>query len=73
MPILVHFTNCPSMSEKLPLVPWSTPTSYSSESVKWLLRNALLVARIHTWKTRQTTFPSSAAPTPTSNEPRDPP
>ncbi|GJY48313.1 hypothetical protein Tco_0438269 [Tanacetum coccineum] len=34
MTILVHFTNCPSTSEKLPLVPWSTPTSYFSESVK---------------------------------------
>ncbi|GKD11350.1 hypothetical protein Tco_1191035, partial [Tanacetum coccineum] len=34
MTILVHFTYCPSTSEKLPLVPWPTPTSYSSESVK---------------------------------------
>ncbi|GJR98009.1 hypothetical protein Tco_0270183 [Tanacetum coccineum] len=34
MIILVHFTNCPSTSEKLPLVPCPTPTSYSSESVK---------------------------------------
>ncbi|GJU66264.1 hypothetical protein Tco_1252523 [Tanacetum coccineum] len=34
MTILVHFTNCPSTSEKLPLVPWPTPTSYSSDSVK---------------------------------------
>ncbi|GKF87129.1 hypothetical protein Tco_0258006, partial [Tanacetum coccineum] len=31
MTILVHFTNCPSTLDKLPLVPWPTHTSDSSE------------------------------------------
>ncbi|GJR18011.1 putative ribonuclease H-like domain-containing protein [Tanacetum coccineum] len=37
MTILVHLTNCPSTSKKLPLVPWPTPTSYSSELVKYVV------------------------------------
>ncbi|GKB98017.1 retrotransposon protein, putative, ty1-copia subclass [Tanacetum coccineum] len=42
MTILVHYTNCPSMSKKLPLVPFPTHTSDSSELVKPRLGLTLL-------------------------------
>ncbi|GKC82276.1 hypothetical protein Tco_1137993 [Tanacetum coccineum] len=48
MTLLVHYTNFPSTSKKLPLVPCPTHTSDSSESVKYFpILHCLYLTRVH--------------------------
>ncbi|GJY92321.1 hypothetical protein Tco_0508103 [Tanacetum coccineum] len=48
MTILVHYTNCPSKSEKLPLVPRPTHTSDSSVSEKYFpILHRFYLIRVH--------------------------
>ncbi|GJT68646.1 hypothetical protein Tco_1020126 [Tanacetum coccineum] len=53
MTILVHYTNCPSTSERVPLIPCPTHTSDSSELVKYNLASSVRHPTYHESTTDQ--------------------